>query len=315
MNGPPALRLGACSTVARGAALALALLGLFGCAAIKRAALRSVAGTLAEGGTTAAAHDDPELVAEALPFSLLLDESLLASVPRHVPLLAATCGQYTQYALGFVQAEAEAASFDEYERSVELTRRALRLALRGRGYCWRGLEVRFPGIAERLERDPAAALGAARRSDVPLLYWSAASLGAAISLGGLDHPELLIDWPLVAGLAERALALDESFDGAALHELLITVESRGEVLGGSEVRAREHFARAIELQRGRSPGPYLALALGISRSKQDRREFEALLGQALAVDPDAVPERRLATLVQQRRARVLLDHVSDLFLE
>jgi hypothetical protein len=34
-----------------------------------------------------------------------------------------------------------------------------------------------------------------------------------------------------------------------------------------------------------------------------RREFEALLRQALAVDPDARPEWRLANLVMQRRAR------------
>jgi len=318
MNRRPGKRWRVPATASRGAVLALVLAALpagAGCAMIKRAALRGVATTLAAGGPAVAGHDDPELVAGAVPFSLLLNESILASVPRHGPLLAATCGQYTQFALGFVQADAEAASFDDYERSRELTRRALGLALRGRGYCWRGLERRFPGITARLTRDPAAALRTARGADVPLLYWSAASLGAAISLGGLEHPELLIDWPVVAALAERALALDEAFDHAAPHELLIAVESRGEALGGSEGRAREHFARAVELQRGSSPGPYLALALGVSRGKQDRLEFEDLLRRALAIDPEANPERRLVTLLQQRRARVLLDHVGDLFLE
>ena len=49
-----------------------------------------------------------------------------------------------------------------------------------------------------------------------------------------------------------------------LHELLMTVESQGEAMGGSEERARQHFARAVQVQKGRSPGPYLGLALGLS---------------------------------------------------
>jgi len=281
---------------------------------IKRSAIKTVADTLAEGGDTVTSHNDPELVAGALPFALMLNESLLASVPRHEPLLTATCAQYTQYAFGFLQADAEALQFDEYEKSKALSERALNLALRGRDFCWRGLEVRFPGITARLKSEKGAALTAARRQHVPVLYWSAASLGAAISLGGLDTPELLIDWPVVRALAERALALDETWNRAAVHELMITVESQGEAFGGSEERARRHFARAVELQKGRSASPYLSLALGISKSKQDRAEFEKLMNQALAIDPDDDPGNRLVTLLMQKRARVLLAHIDDLFL-
>ncbi len=173
------------------------------CGAIKSGAVKSVANMLSESGTTITSHDDPDLVADALPFSLLLNESLLASVPKHEGLLTATCGQYTQYAVGFIQADAEAAQFDDYERSKSLSNRALKLALRGRGYCWRALEVRFPGVSARLVKDSATAVPRARKQDVPLLYWSAASLGSAISSGGLDRPELLINWPVVRALAER----------------------------------------------------------------------------------------------------------------
>lgn len=282
---------------------------------VKTAAIKTVANTLSEGGDTITSHDDPELVAGALPFALLLNESLLASVPRHEPLLTVTCGEYTQYAFGFLQPDAEAAQFDDYEASKALSERALKSALRGRDFCWRGLEVRFPGITPALKQDPASAVRRAQKKHVPLLYWSAASLGAAISLGGLDHPELLIDWPIVRGLAERGISLDDGWNRGALHELMITVESQGEALGGSEIRAREHFARAVELQRGLSPGPYVALAMGVSKSKQDRAEFEKLMQQALAIDPNADPGNRLITLLAQKRARVLLDHIDDLFLQ
>src|SRR5439155_19302023 len=114
----------------------------------------------------------------------------------------------------------------------------------------------------------------------------------AISLGGIDHPELLIDWPIVRALGERALALDDTWNGGAIHELLMTVESQGEALGGSEERARRHFARAVEIQKGLSPSPYLGLALGLVKTKQDRAEFEQLLQRALTIDPSANPDNR-----------------------
>ena len=72
-------------------------------------------------------------------------------------------------------------------------------------------------------------------------------------------------------------ALDETWNNGAIPELMITVESQGEALGGSEERARRYFARAVEIQRGLSPGPYVALATGVVKSKQDRDEFSKLL--------------------------------------
>jgi hypothetical protein len=292
---------------------AAALLG--GCAPIRASAIKGVAGTLSGGGGSVTSHDDPELVAGALPFALMLHESLLGSVPNHGPLLTTTCSLYTQYAVGFVAADAEALQRNDFERSMRLDGRAFRLAERGRAYCWRGLETRFRGIGQMLRTDPAGALARTKRKDVELLYWSAASLGAAISLGGLDHPERLIDWPLVRVLAERALALDETWNNGAIPELLITVESQGDTLGGSEARARRHFARAVEIQRGLSPSPYVALAMGVAKSRQDRDEFLRLLRQALAIDPEKDPSHRLMTLLAQKRANVLLERIDDLFFE
>ena len=44
------------------------------------------------------------------------------------------------------------------------------------------------------------------------------------------------------------------------------------------------------------------------------KEFESLLHQALAINPDAKPEWRLANLVTQRRAKWLLSRTDQLFL-
>ena len=99
---------------AREVALAAALFLMSGCGAIRSSAIKSVADTLSQGGTTLSSHNDPDLIEGALPFALTLYESLLASVPRHEPLLTATCSAYTQYAYGFVNVHAEETQFDDY---------------------------------------------------------------------------------------------------------------------------------------------------------------------------------------------------------
>jgi hypothetical protein len=292
--------------------LALALVASSSCGAIKSMALKNIASTLSETGNIAS-HNDPDTIEEAIPFALTLYESFVSELPKFEPILTATCSLYTQYAFGFIAPKGEAMQWDNFDQSQEINARALRLALRGRDFCWRGLEVRFRGVTQALKNKDAAALRRATREHVPLLYWSAASLGASISTGGLDHPELIIDWPVVRALAERALALDESWNSGALHELMITVESQGGALGGSEERARKHFARAVEIQQGLSPGPHVALAMGVVKSNQNKAEFEKLMKAALAIDPEKNPSQRLIVLLTQRRAKVLLAHIDEMF--
>ena len=296
----------------RAALLLMAVALASGCS-IRTIAVKTVANTLSQPGDTFTRDDDPELVRAALPFGLKTFESLLESVPRHKRLLIATCSGFTSYAYAFVETDADRLGSEDYEKAKELRDEALRLYLRAKGYCWRALEVRFKGISGRLKEDPAEALGRTRKDDVPLLYWSAASLGAAIALGK-GRTELLVDLPIVRAMAERALALDEEWGKGSLHELMITIESQGEALGGSEDRARGHFKRAVELQKGLSAGPYVSLATNVSRSKQDRDEFERLMGEALAIDPAADRSNQLVTIITQRRARSLLARIDDLFI-
>jgi predicted anti-sigma-YlaC factor YlaD len=290
-----------------------AALILSGCS-LKTMAVKAVANAMSETGDVFARDEDPELVRDALPFALKFYESILDSVPRHALLLQATCSAFTQYAYAFVETEAVVIGEARHDESVALRDRALKFYLRGRDYCLRAMEVRFKGIGPKLLADPVPALSKAERKDVPLLYWTAASWGAAISLG-LDRPDVAVDFPAVRALADRALALDESWNKGAVHELMITLDSLPEALGGNVARARQHFTRSVELQNGLSAGPYVALATGVAVPARDRAEFESLLKQALAVDPEKDPSNRLATLITQRRARALLDHTDAHFAQ
>jgi predicted anti-sigma-YlaC factor YlaD len=301
------------ATPTRLTVLACIIAPLAGCGLVQRKAVGMVASTLASSGDVFTRDDDLELVGDAIPFGLKLYESLLDSAPKNKDLLIATCSNFTQYGVAYLETEAmvlgEAQHHDEV---AHLNARALKLYLRAKGYCLRAMEVRFPGIGQKLLTDPAPALAKADKKDVPLLYWMAASWGSAISLG-VDKPEIVIDMPVVRALADRALALDESWSKGAIHEMFVSLDSLPEALGGSPAKAREHFGRAVELQKGLSPGPYVALATGVALPAQDRAEFEKLLQAALAIDPEKDPSVRLVTLVQQRRARALLDHIDTMF--
>ena len=301
------------SGVGRLAAVVCALMMLPGCALAKRKAVGMVASTLASSGDVFTRDDDPELVGAAIPFGLKLYESLLDSAPKNRDLLVATCSNFTQYGVAYIETEAAVLGEAQHHDEVaHLNARALKLYLRAKGYCMRALELRFPGIGQKLLTDPVPALAKAEKKDVPLLYWTAASWGSAIALG-IDRPDIAIDMPVVRALAERAIALDETWSKGALHEMFISLDSLPEALGGAPGKARQHFNRAVELQKGLYPGPYVALATGVTVPAQNREEFEKLLQTALAIDPEKDPSMRLVTLVQQRRARALLDHIDTMF--
>lgn len=304
----------------RGQALAAAglvlLLACFasGCS-VKKFAVNKIGDALASSGTTFAADDDPELIRDAVPFSLKLIESLLAESPKHRGLLYAASSGFTQYAYAFVQQEAETMEDRDFATASAMRDRARRLYLRARNYGLRGLEVKHPGFEKALRANARAAARQTVKHDVPLLYWTAASWGAAISLSK-DDPDLIADQLIVEALIDRALELDETYEQGAIHGFLVTYETARQ--GGKGVpaeRARRHFERAVELTGGRLASPYVAYAESVSVNKQDRREFEALLHRALAVDVEAKPEWRLANLIMQRRARWLLSRTDQLFLE
>lgn len=280
---------------------------------LKTMAVKSVANTLSDTGDVFTRDNDPDLIRDATPFALKLYESLLESVPTHVPLLIATCGSFTQYGYAFLESEADSLDASRRNEATALRERALKHYLRGRDYCLKGIEARFgKGSSQALLQNPETLLKKAQKHDVPLLYWSAASWGAAISLG-IDRPDLAVDFPTVRALADRALALDPAWNRGAIHELMISLDSLPEALGGNPERAREHFKMAVDIQKGLSPGPYVALATGIAVPAQDRAEFERLLKEALAIDPEKDPSNRLVILVTQRRARVLLDRIDEKF--
>ena len=284
-----------------------------GCS-IHHYALNQASDAVAQSGSTYASDDDPDLIKAAAPFGLKLTESLLVENPQHLGLLTSAASGFTQYSYAFVQEEADEVEPHDFAAAEALRVRARHLYLRAQRYGLRGLEVKHPGFGKALLANPKATVRTATKSDVPLLYWTAAAWASAISLSK-DNPELIGQIPAMEALMDRALELDESYGHGAIHTFMISYEmSRAGAAGNPAARARKHIERAMALARGTDASPLVAFAEAVTIQKQGVKEFESLLNQALAINPDANPDLRLLNTVMQRRARWLLSRESELFL-
>lgn len=259
-------------------------------------------------------EEDPEMVREALPFLLKTIESIHTADPDRQDVMEYACSGFTMYANAFLETDADLAEWDDYERAAELDERARRMYIRARDYCLLSVEVDHPGITARLRGDPEDAVSVFEAEDVETLFFLGGSWMLAISVG-LDRPALVADLPAARALLDRALALDEGYNRGTLHNAFITLESLGEVMGGSFDRARMHFERAVELSDGLDAAPYVALAMGVTVVEEDRAGFRELLETAIAIDPDEETSNRLLNLIAQKRARSFLGHIDDLFFE
>jgi len=290
---------------------------LCGCGLSRRAAVGGASEALLgpAAADAFASDDDPELVRDALPFSLKAGEILIAQDPANASLRLAAASGFVQYASAFLDDEADRLMDTDLARARALKARAAGLYQRGRDHALAGLETAHPGLRARLREDPAAALAKVARAEAPLLFWAGAGWAGAIAATP-GNPALAADLPLAGALASRALALEEAWGDGAIHEFFIAFEGgRIGALGGDEDRAREHFRRAVELTGGRKASPYVSLAATVSVRRQDLAEFKSLLAEALAVDASAVPRWRLSNTLSQRKARWLQDHAADLFVE
>lgn len=284
---------------------------------LKKMAMNTVADTLAapEGGTVFTGDNDPELVGDALPFAIKMYESIMVSIPRHRQLRLKTGSIYIMYANAFLETPASLLNEEEYKKQEILLNRAKNLYLRGRDILLDTLEQKFPGFIENLKQKRyGLALDPVTKEDVPFLYWAAAGWLGAFAIDPFDM-KLGLTLPRAAAMMDRALTLNEGFRQGAIHEFYVLYYgSMPDYMGGDFKKARCHFKKAVEQSGGKSSSAYLSLATSVSVKEQNADEFKMLLEKVLGIDPELDPDNRLITILNQRKARWLLDHIDDFFL-
>ncbi|GAB1481402.1 hypothetical protein MASR2M78_02170 [Treponema sp.] len=298
---------------------------LFYSCSINRMATYAVADVLSGTGSSSTVftgEDDPQLVADALPFALKLYESVLSEAPDHQALGLATGSAFVMYANAFVEAPAEALPSSEYEQREKARARAKNLYLRGYAYLERGIEQKSPGLIAILQGDKdqkveksKKALSRFKKEDAGLLYWSGAALMAAYALDPFDFAlgTRIADVRLFMA---RAYELDPDFGGSSIDDFYISFYgSLPPDLGGNVQKAEAHFNLALSKSKGLSASPYVSYATAIMVPRQDYPEFKRLLDTALAIDVNAEPGIRLVNLISQERAKRLLENAGDIFFD
>ncbi len=255
----------------------------YGCS-LRKYAVNKIGDSLASGSSVYESDDDLKLVGDALPFSLKLIESLLLESPRHRGLLQTACKGFAMYSYVYVQNEADVLAVRDLEKARKIRRRARRLYLRGHRYGVRGLETSYPGIGDELLIKPTSAARRIKKGkDVPLIYWTAAALGLAISSSRSDA-SLLARIPEVEALLDRALELDEEWKQGSLHEFRITLANAKP--GKTDYEGLcQSFERGLALSRKKRASLYVAYAEAVAVPRQDQAQFRDLIDKALSINP------------------------------
>ena len=280
-------------------------------------AVRKVADALSGPGGAAAftADDDPQLVADALPFAIKVYESLIDADPENPALLLTTGSLVIMYANAFVQGPAEILPDNEFETRFAALARAKRLYARGYDYIMTGLELIAPGVREAaLARESEPLLALIDEEEIDYLFWLAAGWMAAYSAGPFDF-QLIVGVPRAIAWLEQVDAWDGQYSDGQVHDILLSYYAGAPAeLGGSREVARAHFDASVAIADGLKAGPYVTLAETFAVQDQDVGRYTELLEIALAIDPAADDRFTLVNVLAQRRARYLLDNIDSYFL-
>ena len=300
------------------AAASVFLVLSLGACSIEKLALKKVAGMLSAPSSTDvfSTDNDPDLVGDALPFAIKLYETLLASLPENDGLRLRTGSLYIMYANAFVEGPAEMTPRRELATKEHLLARAKNLYLRGRDILFKSLEKTNPRLRQQLkDRRYEDAMRPFGKTDASLLYWTALGWLAAYSVDPLDMT-LGQTVPQTRVMIERVAALEPGYGDGSLDAFYVGYYgSLPDYLGGDPAKARESFAKAQARAGSRDTSSLIALATTVSVKEQNAAEFKKLLGEVLAFNVDSSPSTRLVNVLNQRKARWLLDHIDDFFVE
>jgi len=284
---------------------------------LSQLATRAMVGALTSGSgaSTFTSDNDPQLVADALPFALKLYETLLPSDPTNRALITTTGSGFIMYANAFVQTPAMELPSSQFDKANAMKIRAKKLYLRGRDILLAGLERLHPGFLKELNGDQyALALKGMTKADVPLLYWAAAGWMGAYALDTFDFA-LGLTIKRANVLMEKALALEPDFNDGAIHEFYIQYYGALPAsMGGSRTKAREQYDLALKVSKGKLASPYVAYATAIDIPTQNLAEFTELMKKALAINPDAMPDTRLQNIISQQEAQWYMAHLDQFFI-
>ncbi|MEF2143872.1 MAG: TRAP transporter TatT component family protein [Desulfovibrionaceae bacterium] len=276
-----------------------ACLLLSGCGALVRGATQPLMDNLA---LSVKKQQDLETVRQGIPSYIIFMDALVEGSPDDADTLTASSGLLTAYAMAFTLD-------NEPERAKTMTAKA-------REYSIRAVSERSKVFA-RLWDKPASEFGpvpaSLDKSDLKHLHALINAWGAYIKArpGSWDD---VADLPKIQALADRLLALDETYSYGAPHALMgVLYTILPPAYGGKPEEARIHFERALEISEGKDLLAYVTYARCYARLVLDRELHDALLRHVAETPVDVVPELTLQNALAKQQAAALAAEADDYF--
>ena len=288
---------------------------LFLSCSISGLATRKMTDTLANSsGVSFTSDDDPELIADALPFTIKLYESLIEKDSTNPALYLATSRLLCLYSQYFVSAPLDTISDPSQKKAIG--KRAKKLFLRSREYALKSLDIKMPGIKKALLSGSVdLTLKKVTVADTTALFWTSVAWLGAIGADRSDFSLAMgIKKPL--SIVKKVIEINPAFYQGMAHELLgIASVNLPKSLGGGLDTAAYYFRKAIELCDSSRASAFVLYATTVAQKKNDRSLYISLLQKASAIPVDSYPQLRLQNTLYQQKSRTLMANFSSVFPE
>lgn len=243
---------------------------------------------------------DIDLVCEGSPSYLLLLDSMLVSSPDSKGMLLTATKAYSGFSTALAECGAtdmriDAVTAKSHQYGLRLLAHHLPLDKNG-NYSFKKGETGFD-----------EALSALKLSDMEDVFWGTIGwLSWVQSQKG--SPVSIADMAVIEKIMTRLLALDESYQGGAIHLFFGTYHAlKPAMFGGRPDLSKEHFERALLLSNRRSLITQTTYAQTYARNVFDQELHDSLLNEVLAFDIDEAPEFALTNQIAKKRAKKLLE--------
>lgn len=183
----------------------------------------------------------------------------------------------------------------------------------GLDWAEKALRLSAPAFVEAINKGKSHpdAIVLAPKDAVPAMYWYASNLGKWAAAKGFTTRVRYKDD--IKATMEHIKKLDESFFYYAVYRYLGAYEASAAGLAGGDLKlSEEYFTQAL----AKSPnylGTRVLWAEYLCTKNKDKALYKKLLNEVLNADPTVDPVIEQENRIEQKKAKVLLDNLDELF--
>ena len=263
---------------------------------------------------------DPVIVQEVLPTIVKLYEIMHISNPEHQGNTIMLGSLNVMYANLCVESKAERMSDPRLldEQVAEFERARLHY-MRGHDLIFSAFEARWPGFSAAINGNDAAKIKEftekLTENDVNAAYWACAGYFASFALNPLDSNIIGSIKGHIAVL-EKAAALNPDYSMGAIWDVLTQIYVAAPAdFGGNYERGVYCYEQALRVSKGKLAGIYVTKAKTFCIPDGNKDGFIEACNAALSIDVDEDSSQTLMNVLNQNKARYLLEHIDDYFIE